>query len=358
MADEETKPKKSSLAQSDVPSLSLDEALRVPRAIADHLGKQPGTPLQVAAAMGMKPTTGYFRTITAAALAYGLTNGGAFADAIGLSDLGRRVVAPTAEGEDGAARREAVQKPRVTREFLLKYNGSKWPRPDIGANVLETMGIPADQSARALKLIHTDAAEQGLLKEINGTEFVDLATAARTARSPAVSSDADVSIADAADSVDRLDSTPAPRAIQPSAASSKVFITHGRNQTIVDQIKKLLVFGGFSPVISAENQTSAKPVPDKVMDDMRSCSAGIVHVGTETRLLDADGDEHQVLNPNVLIEIGAAMALYGRRFILLVEQGVSLPSNLQGLYEVRYEGTGLNHESTMALLEAFASFRG
>ena len=58
-----------------------------------------------------------------------------------------------------------------------------------------------------------------------------------------------------------------------------------------------------------------------------------------------------------MIEIGAAMALYGRRFILLVERGVTLPSNLQGLYEVRYEGSGLDHESTMALLEAFAGFK-
>ena len=64
-----------------------------------------------------------------------------------------------------------------------------------------------------------------------------------------------------------------------------------------------------------------------------------------------------MLNPNVLIEIGAAMALYGRAFILLVERGVVLPSNLQGLYEVRYEGDGLDHQSTMALLEAFASFK-
>jgi hypothetical protein len=70
------------------------------------------------------------------------------------------------------------------------------------------------------------------------------------------------------------------------------------------------------------------------MDDMRSCSAAIVHVGTELKLLDPQGNEHRILNPNVLIEIGAAMAVYGRRFILLVEGGVTLSSNLQGLYEV------------------------
>ncbi len=41
----------------------------------------------------------------------------------------------------------------------------------------------------------------------------------------------------------------------------------------------------------------------------------------------------------------------------LVERGVALPSNLQGLYEVRYDGNELDHSSTMALLEAFAGFK-
>ena len=46
------------------------------------------------------------------------------------------------------------------------------------------------------------------------------------------------------------------------------------------------------------------------------------------------------------------MALYGRRFILVVKDGVQLPSNLQGLYEVRYEGATLDGNATIKLLEA------
>lgn len=64
---------------------------------------------------------------------------------------------------------------------------------------------------------------------------------------------------------------------------------------------------------------------------MRSCAAAIIHAGSKQRLIDAEGREHKMLNQNVLIEIGAAMALYGRKFILLVEKEMNLPSNLQGL---------------------------
>lgn len=89
----------------------------------------------------------------------------------------------------------------------------------------------------------------------------------------------------------------------------------------------------------------------------RRCGAAIIHVDAERKLIDADGNEHIVLNENVLIEIGAAMALYGRRFILLVREGVKLPSNLQGLYEVRYEGDGLDAAVAMRLLEAIADIK-
>ena len=77
----------------------------------------------------------------------------------------------------------------------------------------------------------------------------------------------------------------------------------------------------------------------------------------ELKLLDQGGEEHRILNPNVLIEIGASLALYGGRFILLVEKGVTLPSNLQGLYEVRYEGNALDYAATMKLLKAFNEFK-
>ncbi len=142
-----------------------------------------------------------------------------------------------------------------------------------------------------------------------------------------------------------------------AAASSQVFITHGKNKKILGQLKDIVTFGKFMPVVAEEHETPSKPVPEKVMDDMRSCFAGIIHVAGEQALIDDQGKKHYRINENVLIEIGAAMALYGRNFILLVEKGVQLPSNLQGLYECRYEGEKLDGDATMKLLKAFNEFR-
>lgn len=138
----------------------------------------------------------------------------------------------------------------------------------------------------------------------------------------------------------------------------RVFITHGKNTKILGQIEKIVRHGGFEPVIAKNNETAAKPVPDKVLDDMRSCQAAVIHVGADSVLYDKDGNEVPVINQNVLIEIGVARAWYTKKFILLVEDGVTLPSNLQGLYECRYSGDGLDMEATFKLLEAFSDFRG
>ena len=141
-----------------------------------------------------------------------------------------------------------------------------------------------------------------------------------------------------------------------SSRGNRVFLTHGKNLKILDQVKEIVMFGKFEPVVAMEHETAAKPVPQKVLDDMKKCDAAVIHVSAERHLFDEDGNEVHLVNENELIEIGAAMALYGGRSVLLVEEGVRLPSNLHGLYECRYQGSELNMEATMKLLKAFNEF--
>ncbi|WP_419940563.1 TIR domain-containing protein [Candidatus Palauibacter sp.] len=310
------------LSQSDVPSYGLDQALRVAEAIANEHGKQPTRPLLVAQAMDLAPGTGHFRMLCGASIAYGLTNGGYNAKLIELTPLGRRIVAPTEEGDDQPAKREAVLRPRVLREFLTRYNESPWPSDNIARNVLEEMGVPGERTERTLKLVRDSAEAVGLLRDIKGSIYVDL----ESDESSESRSTPDVA-AQGGDDAQVSHATPSAEAAPPEVRDAttvlkkrgRVFITHGSDRAVVAQLKDLLTFGGFTPVVALEQESSAKPVPDKVLGDMRSCGAAIIHVGAERRVLDEAGEEHRMLNENVLIEIGAAMALYGRKFILLVE---------------------------------------
>jgi hypothetical protein len=162
------------VSQSDVPAYSLSKALRVASAIADSYGKHPTKPLRVADAMGLTPTSSGFRMLCGAAIAYGLTQGGYNADLISLTPLGRRIVAPTMEGDDLAARREATLSPRIVKEFLNRYNDSKLPTELIALNVIEEMGVPRDRAKTTLDLILESAREVGFLREVKGNLYVDL----------------------------------------------------------------------------------------------------------------------------------------------------------------------------------------
>lgn len=347
------------LRQADVPASLLEEALRIPRAIHENYAGRPTSPLRVASAMNSQPTSGSFRRLCGSAVAYGLTEGSFSADKIKLTQLGTRITRPTVEDDDLLAKREALLRPRVISEFLSQYNGNSIPKDSIAQNVLNDMGVPADRTSEVLDRIIKCAEPLGLITKIHGKRYVDLESCEpRDTQSESEQKD-QISMVDSQEDVPTDTKgavvghiqSPDTRPID-SQNTRRVFITHGRNHAFIEPIKKLLSFGEMEAVVSVEKQSVSQPVPDKVMNEMRSCGAAIIHVEDEMKLLDSEANEHIVLNPNVLIEIGAAMALYGKRFILLVKSGVKLPSNLQGLFEVRYEGDSLGGPATMKLLEA------
>jgi hypothetical protein len=362
--------KRTYLKQSDVPAASMDEALRVPQAILDHYAGKPTAPLYVAKALNVDPKGSQLKVLSGAAIAFGLIEGGSQAASIGVTPLAKRILRPKEEGADLAAKRESVLKPRVFGEFLRNYDGHPFPRPDIALNVLEEMGVPREKAGEVLDRIATSARSVGFLEEIKEKTYVSLQGAATA---PAAPESDDDEVAEASQPVRDVSvvssrpptSGPAPggsgtalaTAIADDERRRRVFITHGKNRDLVEPIKKLLEFGELLPVISVERQSVSKPVPEKVMGDMRGCGAAIIHIDVDQTITDNGGTEHVLLNPNVLIEIGAAMAFYGRRFILLVREGVKLPSNLQGLYEVRYTGETLDANATIKLLEAIKDIK-
>jgi predicted nucleotide-binding protein len=353
------------VSQADVPTSSLERALRIPRAIADNYGYKPTSPLQVAVALNVQPSSSNFRMMTGAAIAYGLTSGGSNADTISITPLAMRIVRPTTEGDDTAAMREAFMKPRVIREFLQKYDRAPIPRDDIARNVLMEFGVPTDRTTEIFTLIVEGAKELDFLKSIKDRTYVDLSAAKGSVESKVIES-TPAAGGDGSDAiVEELPATPIPAvavavATKPSQESRlrRVFISHGKNRALIEPIKKLLLFGEFVPVAEIENQTVSQPVPTKIMAGMRSCGAAIIHVEDERRVIDDKGEVHVMLNENVLTEIGAAMALYGERFILIVKEGVKLPSNLQGLLHLRYKGDTLDVNETVTLMEAMKDMKG
>jgi predicted nucleotide-binding protein len=349
--------------KSDFPKHTLDDALRVARALSEKNGGQPLPPTETAIALGISPGSSEFRNLLSSSIKYGLTSGSFNSEKVALEPGGRNIVEPTSPDGERSALKRAILAPQTFKRIYEYFRGKKLPEEVFFQNTLvREFGVPREHAGKCAAVFLKNVERVGLVRTASTgkwlstdvqADFTPLhAPLAETADSESDEQSGNGS----SDSVAELRSAhPAARVApdeQPDPRLNRVFITHGKNKAFIAPIKELLSFGQLEAIVSVERESVARPVPDKVMNDMRTCGAAIIHIEDEVKPLDEEAKQQGVLNQNVLIEIGAAMALYGRRFILLVKEGVELPSNLQGLYEVRYGGDKLDGDVTIRLLKA------
>jgi hypothetical protein len=356
-----TAAKRIRVSQADIPRKSLREALTVPQAITDNFAGQPTSPPQIAMAMGISPTSSAWRDITGAAVAYGLTKGAYNSDKIVLEPLGRRATAPTSEGDDVKARAEAALKPRVFAQFFEKYNRNKFPPDPIARNVLQQeYVVPPDRAADAMELLKDNGKFVGFIHETKTGPYVsveDLRPSPVTVPSEARSDTSGGTPGDIreAEAPESLKARPAAEVTRTaSVAAFSVFITHGKNMELVEQVKDVLDLYDIQYEIAVEEETTAIPVPQKILVAMRRCQAGIMIVSADEQAKTADG---YTINNNVLIEIGAAFVLYDQKVVLLWDKRLKVPSNLQGLYRCEFEGNQLSFAVGTRLAKAVKGFR-
>jgi hypothetical protein len=155
----------------------------------------------------------------------------------------------------------------------------------------------------------------------------------------------------------RLDRSPS---VEPAPAAAvqqapRIFITHGRNMTLVEQVQTMLGLGGFDSEVAEDEETAAIPVPEKVFLAMRRGKAGIIIVSADEPTKTSSGKYST--NENVLIEIGAAFVLYDRKVVLVWDKRLPVPSNLQGLYRCEFEGEEFSWSAGMKLMKAIREFK-
>ena len=69
-------PKRPKISQADFPNVSLKEASRIAQAIWDNFAGKGAPPHMVAMALDLSPTSGGWRNLCGASIAYGLSDGG------------------------------------------------------------------------------------------------------------------------------------------------------------------------------------------------------------------------------------------------------------------------------------------
>jgi predicted nucleotide-binding protein len=334
--------------------------VRIAQALADEYGKQPTRPMEVAKAVNISPTSSIFKVLSGAAVAYGITDGGSQADLISLTDLGRRIVAPTEEGDDLVARREALLRPRIVREFLQRYDSSKVPSPSIGRNVLETMGVPADSADATFDLIVDGAREEGLLTEIQSKEWVNLGAAPAPAAAedePDEDDDPDEGIAPRPAALVRSTrSAGEPPAPDKRPRPNAIFVGHGKNRKPLEQLKSTLDQLGIPHKEAVAEANRGRPIPQKVKETMEECGAAILIFSADDEFFDKDGESVWKPSENVVHELGAASVLYDNRIIIFKEEGVQLATNFSSIGYISFEKDKLDAKVN-DLLRELISFK-
>src|SRR5262249_61280984 len=98
----------------------------------------------------------------------------------------------------------------------------------------------------------------------------------------------------------------------------RVFNTQRENRPITEQVKELVEFGRFEPVIARDRATAVRS-PHLLMDEMRGCDTAVIHVCADAVWLDADRQPR--IGGGVVIEIRAAIPPFRRHLGPFVPDG-------------------------------------
>jgi hypothetical protein len=339
--------KKKYAPRKPFPSHTLQEALVVAEAIQNKNAGKPWKPIFVGEAINKSPTSNAFRDVTSSSYKYGLTQGTWNAQYISLTALGSSITKPLDATKRVADLQRAVQEVELFKSIYEHYRDSKFPSVDdkYFKNMLEVeFHVPRELVDECARMLIENGKFTGIIREVKGMPFVVFAE-----------TPVEMPVEAPAEAIGETRMPLPEEEKTPSTSISHVFISHSKNATILDQIKTILEFGQFRFVVAEEVETTSIPIPDKIFGLMRECDCAIMSVTADEKERNSDGSYR--VNPNVLIEIGAAFLAYNKKVILLADKRVVLPSNLQGLYRCEYEGDELSFSAALKLQKALAQFR-
>jgi hypothetical protein len=148
-------------------------------------------------------------------------------------------------------------------------------------------------------------------------------------------------------------------ATAPTTKELRLLISHTEKREIVDQLEVLLGLADIPRAVVERKgltETSADgPVAEHLLQAMRQCNAAIIIVSTDD--CSFDGSAEVGLRQDVLVEIGAAFVFYEHRVVLLWDESVPVPRNLQGLNRCEFKGGRLEWEDAVRLMRAIKELK-
>jgi len=168
-----------------LPRRTLEDSLPVARVIRDSYAGKAATWKEIATALQVSPNHPSNKYPLWSGVAYGIvvkSENNTYA----LGETGRKILAPTYDGEREEGIKKALFTPSVLSRFYTDYNGSPLPGPELLPNVLETRyDVPRGAPRRPLICLRpTRATHQPYLRATTAKRNCDFQMWHSRLRSP------------------------------------------------------------------------------------------------------------------------------------------------------------------------------
>ncbi|MBR3482515.1 MAG: nucleotide-binding protein [Neisseriaceae bacterium] len=113
---------------------------------------------------------------------------------------------------------------------------------------------------------------------------------------------------------------------------TKVFIVHGHNGEIKQKVARLLEKQNIQPIILDEQVNEGKTIIEKFEQNSNVGAAICLFTADDTGKANKEKDDKPRARQNVVLETGFFMGKLGReRIVIIAENGIELPSDMQGV---------------------------
>lgn len=117
------------------------------------------------------------------------------------------------------------------------------------------------------------------------------------------------------------------------ATSNRVFVVHGRDNSLKESVARFLERLGFDAVILHEQANQGRTIIEKFVDEAADAAYAVILLTPDDKgsLANSSNLRHRA-RQNVILELGYFVGLIGRnRVAALVLEGVEVPSDLAGV---------------------------
>lgn len=126
-----------------------------------------------------------------------------------------------------------------------------------------------------------------------------------------------------------------------ATASSRVFVVHGRDEAILQQVARFLEALDLTPIVLFEQPAKGRTVIEKLERESDVAFAIVLLTPDDVGSLAGGGQLHPRARQNVVLELGFFLGKLGRsRVAVLYDESVELPSDYRGVEYIKLDAEG------------------